>query len=99
MAYWTLAWIDIQDRRFGDAIANAQSCRKTAATPFDRKAGTIASATGLLLEGRFEEGLAQLLAQRTRRSPMAGYTRQAASILRQARRSPRPAASPKASTC
>lgn len=62
MAYWTLAWIDIQDHRFGDAIANAQRCRKTAATPFDRNAGTMASATGLLLEGRIEEGLAQLLA-------------------------------------
>jgi hypothetical protein len=64
MAYWTLAWIDIQDHRFGDAIANAQRCQKTAATPFDRNAGTIASATGLLLEGRIEEGLAQLLALR-----------------------------------
>ena len=64
MAYWTLALIDIQDRRFGDAIANAQRCRKTAATPFDRKTGTIASAIGLLLEGRIEEGLAELLAQR-----------------------------------
>jgi hypothetical protein len=62
MAYWTLAWIDIQDHRFGDAIANAQRCQKTAATPFDRNAGTMASATGLLLEGRIEEGLAQLLA-------------------------------------
>ena len=62
MAYWTLAWIDIQDHRFADAIANAQRCRKTAATTFDRNAGMMASATGLLLEGRFEEGLAQLLA-------------------------------------
>jgi hypothetical protein len=35
---------------------------KAAATPFDRTAGTMASATGLLLEGRFDEGLAQLLA-------------------------------------
>jgi class 3 adenylate cyclase/tetratricopeptide (TPR) repeat protein len=61
MAYWTLAWIDIQDHRFADAIANAQRCRKTAATTFDRNAGMMASATGLLLEGRFEEGLAQLL--------------------------------------
>jgi hypothetical protein len=64
MAYWTLALIDIQDHRFGDAIANAQRCRKTAATPFDRRTGTIASAIGLLLEGRIEEGLAELLAQR-----------------------------------
>ena len=62
MAYWTLAWIDIQDHRFGDAIANAQRCRKTAATPFDRNAGDMASATGLLLEGKIEEGLAQMLA-------------------------------------
>jgi hypothetical protein len=62
MAYWTLAWIDIQDHRFGDAIANAQRCRKAATTPFDRNAGAMASATGLLLEGRIEEGLAQLLA-------------------------------------
>jgi class 3 adenylate cyclase len=62
MAYWTLAWIDIQDLRYGDAIANAQKCLKAAATPFDRTAGTMASATGLLLEGRFDEGLAQLLA-------------------------------------
>jgi hypothetical protein len=62
MAYWTLAWIDIQDHRFADAIANAQRYRKTAATTFDRNAGMMASATGLLLEGRFEEGLAQLLA-------------------------------------
>ncbi len=62
MAYWTLAWIDIQDHRFADAIANAQRCRKTATTTFDRNAGMMASATGLLLEGRFEEGLAELLA-------------------------------------
>jgi class 3 adenylate cyclase len=62
MAYWTLAWIDIQDHCFADAIANAQRCRKTAATTFDRNAGMMASATGLLLEGRLEEGLAQLLA-------------------------------------
>ncbi|MBV8925350.1 MAG: hypothetical protein JOZ74_08265 [Bradyrhizobium sp.] len=61
MAYWTLAWIDIQDNRFADAIVNAQRCLKTAATTFDRNAGAIVSATGLLLEGRFEEGLAQLL--------------------------------------
>jgi hypothetical protein len=62
MAYWTLEWIDIQDLRYGDAIANAQKCLKAAPTPFDRTAGTMASATGLLLEGRFDEGLAQLLA-------------------------------------
>jgi len=62
MAYWTLAWIDIQDLRYGDAIANAQKCLKAAATPFDRTAGTMASATGLVLQGRFDEGLAQLLA-------------------------------------
>lgn len=62
MAYWTLAWIDIQDHHFADAIANAQLCRKTAATPFDRNAGEMASATGLLLEGKIGEGLAQLLA-------------------------------------
>jgi tetratricopeptide (TPR) repeat protein len=62
MAYWTLAWIDIQEHRFGDAIANAQRCQKAAATPFDRNAGTMASATGLLLEGYIEEGLSQLLA-------------------------------------
>ena len=61
MAFWTLAWIDIQDHRFSDAIANAQRCQRTAATPFDRNAGTMASATGLLLEGRVEEGLAELL--------------------------------------
>jgi class 3 adenylate cyclase/tetratricopeptide (TPR) repeat protein len=61
MAFWTLAWIDIQDHRFRDAIANAKRCQRTAATPFDRNAGTMASATGLLLEGRVEEGLAQLL--------------------------------------
>jgi tetratricopeptide (TPR) repeat protein len=65
MAYWTLAWIDIQDLRYGEAIANAQKCLKAAATPFDRTAGTMASATGLLLEGRFDEGLAQLLALKT----------------------------------
>jgi hypothetical protein len=34
---------------------------KTAATPCDRNAGTMVSATGLLLQGRIEEGLAQLL--------------------------------------
>ena len=62
MAYWTLAWIDIQDHHFADALANAQLCRRTAATPYDRKAGEMASATGLLLEGKFGEGLAQLLA-------------------------------------
>jgi hypothetical protein len=61
MAYWTLAWLDIQDNRFADAIVNAQKSLKTAATPFDRNAGAVVSATGLLLEGRFEEGLAQLL--------------------------------------
>jgi class 3 adenylate cyclase len=61
MAFWTLAWIDMQDQRFGDAISNAQRCEMTAATPFDRNAGRMASATGLLLEGRVEEGLAQLL--------------------------------------
>ena len=49
MAYWTLAWIDIQDHRFADAIANAQRCRKTAATPFDRNAGEMASAGAPLL--------------------------------------------------
>jgi class 3 adenylate cyclase len=64
MAYWTLALIDIQDHRFGDAIANAHRCRKTAATPFDRKTGMIANAIGLLLEGRIEEGLVELLVQR-----------------------------------
>lgn len=62
MAYWTLAWIDIQDHHFADAIANAQRCRKTAATPYDRNAGEMASSTGLLLEGKIGEGLAQLLA-------------------------------------
>jgi hypothetical protein len=61
MAFWTLAWIDMQDQRFGEAIANAQRCERTAATPFDRNAGRMASATGLLLNGRVEEGLAQLL--------------------------------------
>lgn len=62
MAYWTSAWIDIQDLRYTDAVANAQKCLKAAATPFDRTAGTMASATGLLLQGRLDEGLAQLLA-------------------------------------
>jgi len=62
MAYWTLAFVDIQDHRYADAIANAQRCQKAAATPFDRTAGIMASATGLLLEGRIDEGLAQLLA-------------------------------------
>jgi hypothetical protein len=61
MAYWTLAWIDIQDYKFGDAIANAEKCQRIAVTPFDRHAGTMAGATGLLLEGRIDEGLAQLL--------------------------------------
>jgi hypothetical protein len=61
MAFWTLAWIDIQAYRFSDGIANAERCQRTAATPFDRNAGTMAHATGLLLEGRVEEGLAQLL--------------------------------------
>jgi hypothetical protein len=61
MAYWTLAWIDVQDNLFADAIANAKRCMVTAATPFDRNAGTMVSATGLLLQGRIEEGLAQLL--------------------------------------
>jgi len=61
MAYWTLAWIDIQDVRYREAIANAQKCLETAATPFDRNAATMANATGLLLEGRLQEGLAQLL--------------------------------------
>jgi class 3 adenylate cyclase len=61
MAFWTLAWIDIQAYRFSDAIANAQKSMRTAATPFDRNAGTMANATALLLEGRVEEGLAQLL--------------------------------------
>ena len=62
MAYGTLAWIDIQYHHFADAIENAQWCRKTAATPYDRNAGEMASATGLLLEGRIGEGLTQLLA-------------------------------------
>jgi tetratricopeptide (TPR) repeat protein len=61
MAFWTLAWIDIQAYRFSDGIANAERCQRTAATPFDRNAATMARATGLLLEGRVEEGLAQLL--------------------------------------
>ena len=62
MAHWTLAWIDIQDLRFSDAMLNAERSLKAAATPFDRTAGTIVRATGLLLEGRLHEGLAQLLA-------------------------------------
>jgi len=66
MAFWTLAWVDIQDLRYSDAISNAQKCLKAAATPFDRTAGTMARATGLLLEGRFDEGLAQLLALKKR---------------------------------
>ena len=61
MAFWTLSWINIQDRRFTDAIASAQKCQGTAATPFDRYAGKMASSTGMLLEGRIEEGLAGLL--------------------------------------
>ncbi len=61
MAFWTLAWIDIQAYRFSDGIANAQRSQRTAITPFDRNAGTMANATALLLEGRVEEGLAQLL--------------------------------------
>jgi len=65
MAYWTLAWIDVQDNLFADAIANAKRCMETAATPFDRNAGTMVSATGLLLQGRIEEGLAQLLSLKT----------------------------------
>ena len=35
---------------------------RPAATPYDRNAGEMASATGLLLEGRIGEGLTQLLA-------------------------------------
>jgi hypothetical protein len=66
MAHWTLAWIDIQDLRLSDAMTNAQRSLKTAATPFDRTAGTMARATGLLLDGRFHEGLAQLLALKRR---------------------------------
>ena len=42
-----------------------EQCLRAAATPFDRTAGTMASATGLLLQGRFDEGLAQLLALKT----------------------------------
>jgi class 3 adenylate cyclase len=61
LAFWTTAWIDIQAYRFSDGIANAQRCQRTAATPFDRNAGIMANATGMLLEGRVEEGLAQLL--------------------------------------
>ena len=61
MAFWTLAWIDIQAYRFSDGIANAQRSQRTAITPFDRNAGNMANATALLLEGRVEEGLAQLL--------------------------------------
>jgi class 3 adenylate cyclase len=61
MAFWTLAWIDIQAYRFSDGIANAQRSQRTAITPFDRNAATMANATALLLEGRVEEGLAQLL--------------------------------------
>jgi class 3 adenylate cyclase len=61
MAFWTLAWIDIQAYRFSDGIANAERCQRAAATPFDRNAGTMARATGLLLEGHVEEGLALLL--------------------------------------
>jgi tetratricopeptide (TPR) repeat protein len=61
MAFWTLAWIDIQAYRFSDGIANAERCQRTAATPYDRTAGTMARATGLLLDGPVEEGLAQLL--------------------------------------
>lgn len=61
LAFWTLAWIDIQAYRFRDGIANAQRSQRTAITPFDRNAGIMANATALLLEGRVEEGLAQLL--------------------------------------
>ena len=61
MAFWTLAWIDIQAYRFSDGIANAQRSQRTAITPFDRNAATMANATALVLEGRAEEGLAQLL--------------------------------------
>lgn len=64
MAFWTLAWIDIQAYRFSDGIANAERCQRTAATPYDRTAGTIARATGLLLEGPVEEGLALLLSMK-----------------------------------
>jgi len=61
MAFWTLAWIDVQAYRFRDGSANAQRSQRTAITPFDRYAGSLANATALLLEGRVEEGLAQLL--------------------------------------
>jgi class 3 adenylate cyclase len=61
MAFWTLSWIDIQAYRFSDGLANAQRSQRTAITPFDRNAGTMANATAMLLEGRVEEGLAQLL--------------------------------------
>jgi len=64
MAFWTIAWIDIQAYRFSDGIANAERCQRTAATPYDRTAGTIARATGLLLEGPVEEGLALLLSMK-----------------------------------
>ncbi len=64
MAFWTLAWIDIQAYRFSDGIANAERCQRTAATPYDRNAGTMARATGLLLEGPVEEGLALLLSMK-----------------------------------
>jgi class 3 adenylate cyclase len=64
MAFWTLAWIDIQAYRFSDGIANAERCQRTAATPYDRTAGTMARATGLLLEGPVEEGLALLLSMK-----------------------------------
>jgi class 3 adenylate cyclase len=64
MAFWTLAWIDIQAYRFGDGIANAQRSQRTAITPFDRNAGTVVNATALLLEGRVEEALAQLLSMK-----------------------------------
>lgn len=61
MAYWTIAWIDMQDGNYREAVTNAQKCLKTAATPFDHTAGTHATATGLLLEGRVREALTQLL--------------------------------------
>ncbi len=61
MAFWTLSWIDIQDKRFSDATTNAQKCGPPRRRPFDRYAGDLAHATGLLLEGHVEESLTGLM--------------------------------------
>ena len=64
LAHWTLSWIDMASERFGDAVAHAEECVKTAVTRFDVVTGAYVKAYGDLLAGRGEGALARLREQR-----------------------------------